>query len=323
MPNWSGLKKRWPVSVVKPHELAARIDPDHPNLTISRQAELLSLARRSYYYQPVVNEAEEARRKLHLDAIDEIYTERPYYGTRRMQYQLEKSYDICIGRDRIRHLMARLGLEAVYPKPNTSKPAPGHEVYPYLLRGVTAGYPNHIWGTDITYIRTAEGFVYLVVFMDWFSRYVIAWQLADSLEQSFVLEALDGALRLTDNCGLGMPDICNSDQGSHFTSEAYLGRLEAGGIQISMDGRGRCMDNIFTERLWRTVKYENVYLQAYQNIQEAQAGLAAYFQFYNHTRPHSSLDNQTPAAVYFGLGEENVSYQLRQATVPTALLTNA
>jgi putative transposase len=287
--------------VAKPHELSARIDPNHPNLTISCQAELLGLARRSYYYQPVVNEAEVARLKRHMDAIDEIYTERPFYGTRRLQYELERSYDIRIGRDRIRHLMAKLGLEAVYPKPDTSKPAPGHQTYPYLLRGMTASYPNHIWGTDITYIRTSEGFVYLVAFLDWYSRYVIAWQLSDSLENSFVLEALDSAFQLTMDCGMGMPDICNSDQGSHFTSEAYLEKLQVSGVQISMDGRGRCMDNIFTERLWRTVKYEDVFLQSYQNLQEAQAGLEQYFAFYNHTRPHSSLDNQTPAAVYFSL----------------------
>jgi putative transposase len=284
-----------------PHELAAVIEPNHPSLTISHQAELLGLSRRSYYYRPVVNEAEKARLKLHLNAIDEIYTERPYYGTRRMQYELEQSYDICIGRDRIRHLMAQLGLEAIYPKPNTSKPGvgTGHTVYPYLLRGVTASQPNHVWGTDITYIRTQEGFVYLVAFMDWHSRYVISWQLSDSLENSFVLQALQEALNFMADCGLGVPDICNSDQGSHFTATAYVELLEQAGIQISMDGRGRCLDNIFTERLWRTVKYENVFLQSYQNLDEAQAGLTAYLQFYNHERPHSSLDYRTPAAVYF------------------------
>jgi putative transposase len=293
----------WSTESLRPHELTQFIDPNHPNLTISRQAELLGLDRQAYYYQPAVNEAEEARLKLHLNAIDEIYTERPYYGTRRMQYQLEKSYDICIGRDRIRHLMAKLGLEAVYPKPNTSKPGigAGHVIYPYLLRGITASYPNHIWGTDITYIRTAEGFVYLVAFLDWHSRYVVSWALSDSLEQSFVTAAQREALQFASDCGLPMPDICNSDQGSHFTSQTYVGLLEQAGIQISMDGRGRCLDNIFTERLWRTVKYEEVFLQSYQNLDEAQAGLTKYFQFYNHARPHSSLDNQTPAAVYFDL----------------------
>lgn len=287
----------------RPRDLAALIDPDHSTLTIARQAELLGVSRQSYYYQPMVNEAEITRLKLHLDAVDDIYTKYPFYGTRRIQYELatNSKYDIHIGRERIRHLMAQLGLEAIYPKPNTSKSCPGHEIYPYLLRGITANYPNHIWGTDITYIRTAEGFVYLVAFMDWYSRYVVSWQLADSLENSFVLAALNEALCFMADCGLGIPDICNSDQGSHFTSQAYIALLEQAGIQVSMDGRGRCMDNIFTERLWRTVKYENVFLNSYQNIQEAQVGLTEYFAFYNHTRPHMSLDNKTPAAVYFGL----------------------
>jgi len=285
----------------RPRDLTALIDPNHESLTISRQAALLGLSRRSYYYQPVVNEAEQVRLKLQLDAIDEIYTAYPFYGSRRMQVELEQEYGICIGRDRIRHLMARLGLEAIYPKPNTSKPTPHNETYPYLLRGVTASRPNHIWGTDITYIRTSEGFVYLVAFMDWYSRYVVAWQLADSLQNSFVLAALCDGLCFIADCGLSPPDICNSDQGSHFTSEAYIGRLDKAGIQISMDGRGRCMDNIFTERLWRSVKYENVFLRSYQNIQEAQVGLSDYFAFYNHKRRHQALDYQTPAAVYFGL----------------------
>jgi putative transposase len=288
----------------RPHDLARSIDPNHVVLTISRQAELLGLARRSYYYQPVVNEAEQQRLKLHLNAIDEIYTAYPFYGTRRMQVELEQEYGICIGRERIRHLMAQLGLEAIYPKPNTSKPTPGHEIYPYLLKGLKITKPNQVWGTDITYIRTTEGFVYLVAFMDWYSRYVVSWQLSDSLENSFVLAALQEALNFMADCGLGIPavpTICNSDQGSHFTSVAYINLLEQAGVAISMDGRGRCLDNIFTERLWRSVKYENVFLQSYQNIQEAQAGLTDYFQFYNHKRKHQSLDYRTPASVYFGL----------------------
>jgi putative transposase len=293
-----------PATLLRPRDLVSLIDPHHPSLTISHQAKLLDLDRQAYYYQPVVNEAEEARLKLHLNAIDEIYTERPYYGTRRMLHELESRYGICIGRDRIRHLMQRLGLEAIYPKPNTSKPSPGHKIYPYLLRGVTAAYPNHILGTDITYIRTAEGFVYLVAFIDWYSRYVISWALSDSLENSFVLQALRGVLQFVDDCGLPIPDICNSDQGSHFTSEAYIGLLEQAGIQVSMDGRGRCLDNIFTERLWRTVKYENVFLSSYQNLQEAQAGLTEYFRFYNNNRKHQSLDYLTPTEVYFDVRNE-------------------
>jgi len=289
------------VSPLRPRKLTQFVNPKHPSLTITRQAALLGLDRQAYYYRPIVNEAELSRLKVHMDAVDEIYTARPYYGTRRMQYELEKAYGICIGRERIRHIMRCLGLEAIYPKPDTSKPCLGHEIYPYLLRNVTASYPNHIWGTDITYIRTHEGFVYLVAFIDWYSRYVLSWGLSDSLENSFVLLALHEALGFMADCGLGRPDVCNSDQGSHFTSEAYINKLEQVGVRISMDGRGRCLDNIFTERLWRSVKYENVFLQSYQNLQEAQAGLSEYFQFYNHTRPHQSLDNQTPAAVYFDL----------------------
>ncbi len=282
-------------SSLRPHDLANLVDPNHPQLTIARQAELLGLSRRSYYYRPVVNEAEEARLKVHINAIDEIYTKRPYYGTRRMQYQLERSYDICIGRDRIRHLMAMLGLEAIYPRgPNTSQASPNHAIYPYLLKGLAITSPNQVWGSDITYIRTATGFVYLVAFIDWHSRYVVAWRLSDSLEQSFCLETLDEALTTA------TPEISNTDQGSHFTSAAFLERLQTKEVRISMDGRGRCMDNIFTERLWRTVKYEDVFLKSYQNLQEAQAGLTEYFQFYNHERPHQSLDYRTPAAVYFG-----------------------
>jgi len=290
-----------PSPSLRPRDLTPLVNPNHPSLTIARQVALLGVSRRSYYYHPVNNEAEVTRLKLHLDAIDEIYTDYPFYGTRRLQVELEQEYGICIGRDRIRHLMAQLGLEAIYPKPNTSKPVPGHETYPYLLRSVIASYPNHIWGTDITYIRTSEGFVYLVAFIDWYSRYVVAWQLADSLENSFVLTALQEGLDFMADCGLGTPDICNSDQGSHFTSGAYIGLLQQAGIQISMDGRGRCMDNIFTERLWRTVKYENVFLSSYQGIDDAQAGQTEYFQFYNHKRKHQSLDYHTPANVYFGL----------------------
>jgi putative transposase len=284
-------------------DLALLIEPGHPDLPIARQAYLLGLNRQAYYYEPATSTVTQQLLKRDMDAVDAIYTDYPFYGSRRMRVELEDRYGIVLGRARIRTVMQQLGLEAVYPKPNTSKPGvgTGHQVYPYLLRNLTASYPNHIWGTDITYIRTAEGFVYLVAFMDWYSRYVVSWTLSDSLENSFVLEALREALCFTKDCGLAVPDITNSDQGSHFTSEAYVGLLEQAGVQISMDGRGRCLDNIFTERLWRTVKYENVFLSSYQNLEEAQAGLEAYFRFYNHQRKHQSLDYRTPASVYFDL----------------------
>ena len=286
---------------LRPRDLVTYINPNHTSFSITKQAELLGVDRQAYYYQPVVNEAAAARLKAELNAVDAIYTKRPYYGTRRILIELERGYNIHIGRERIRRLMDQLGLQAIYPKPDTSKAAPGHTVYPYLLKGITASHPNHVWGTDITYIRTAEGFVYLVAFIDWFSRYVIAWELHDSLHNGFVLSALHTALCFVDDCGMSLPDICNSDQGSHFTSEAYTGILEKAGVQISMDGRGRYLDNIFTERLWRTVKYEDVFLNSYQNLKAARAGLEHYFRFYYHERPHQAIDNQTPAQLYFGL----------------------
>ena len=293
----------WDSNGLRPREITKLIDINHPKLTISRQTELLGLARSSYYYQPIVNETTLAELKRQLNAIDEIYTKRPYYGNRRIQYELAVSYDIIVGRDRVRSLMSKLGLEAVYPKPNTSKPDLSHRIYPYLLKGIKASYSNHIWGTDITYVKTAEGFVYLVAFIDWYSRYVVSWELSDSLENSFVILALKQALMFLDDCGFNLPKICNSDQGSHFTSTAYLELLEEEGINISMDGKGRYLDNIFTERLWRTVKYEDIYLRSYQNLNEASIGLTKYFKFYNHQRPHSAIDNKTPAEVYFELSE--------------------
>ncbi len=293
----------WDSNGLKPSEITKLIDVNHPKLTISRQAELLGLARSSYYYQPTVNETALAELKRQLNAIDEIYTKRPYYGNRRIQYELAVSYDIIVGRDRVRTLMTKLGLEAIYPKPNTSKPDLSHRIYPYLLKSLKASYPNHIWGTDITYVKTAEGFVYLVAFIDWYSRYVVPWGLSDSLENSFVITTLKQALNFMADCGLGIPSICNSDQGSHFTSNDYTDLLNQSGVKISMDGKGRCLDNIFTERLWRTVKYEDIYLRSYQNLHEASIGLTEYFKFYNHQRPHSSIDNKTPAEVYFELSE--------------------
>lgn len=228
-----------------------------------------------------------------MDAIDEIFTELPFYGSRRIRLELRDVRDIDIGRERVQHLMRKLGIEAIYPKPNTSKPAPMNEIYPYLLRGLPVLRTNQIFGSDITYIRTAHGFVYLVAFIDWFSRYVVAWRLSDSMATGFCLEALDEALRV------GIPEISNTDQGSQFTSLDFTNKLTVNNVRISMDGRGRCMDNIFTERLWRTVKYENVYLKSYQDITEAQAGLTQYFKFYNERRRHQSLGYQTPASVYF------------------------
>ena len=197
-----------------------------------------------------------------------------------------------VNRKRVSRLMALMGIEAVYPKPRLSRPGEGHKIYPYLLRGVAVERVNQVWSTDITYIRMAEGFVYLVAIMDWFSRFVLSWSLSLTLEIDFCIEALNSALRR------GRPEIFNSDQGSHFTSEKFTRELEAKQVAISMDGRGRCMDNIFIERLWRSLKYEEVYLKDYQTVPEARAGIEKYFKFYNQERLHQSLDYRTPAGLY-------------------------
>ena len=285
--SWSGLKKKL---VASTRERLLLIDPDHPAISLVRQSELLHIARSSIYYQPLVNPLD----KPHMDAIDEIFTSRPFYGSRRIREDLRHDYGIDIGRERTQHLMRALGLVAIYPKPNLSKATPMNETYPYLLKGLPILRPNQVFGSDITYIRTACGNVYLVAFLDWFSRYVVAWRLSDTMKLDFCLEALDEAL------ALAVPEISNTDQGSHFTADAFTGRLKAAGARISMDGRGRCMDNIFTERLWRTVKYENVFLKSYRDLDEAQAGLTEYFKFYNEARRHQSLGYRTPASVYFG-----------------------
>jgi putative transposase len=216
---------------------------------------------------------------------------RPFYGSRRMMLWLhEQGY--VVGRHRVRRLMELMGLEAVYPKPKLSQPGEGHKIYPYLLNGVPITRVNQVWSTDITYIRMAEGFVYLVAVMDWFSRFVLSWALSLTMEVDFCLEALDRALRW------GRPEIFNSDQGSQFTCEKFTGVLTECGVAISMDGRGRCLDNIFIERLWRSLKYEEVYLRDYTRVPEARTGIGNWFRFYNHQRFHQSLDYRTPASVF-------------------------
>ncbi len=228
--------------------------------------------------------------------MDQIYTAYPFYGTRRLKTELEKNHQRIVSRSHIRQLTNTLGLETIYPKPrdHSSDPNGQHKKYPYLLNGLTIDRPNQVWGTDITYIKLNQGFCYLVALLDWFSRYVVAWELSPTLELDFVLSNLRQGLRVA------TPEMHNSDQGSHFTSPQYTGILDEHNVRISMDGRGRCLDNIFTERLWRTVKYENVYLKSYVDIHEAQTGLTEFFDFYNHRRFHTSLNNRTPANVYFG-----------------------
>jgi putative transposase len=225
--------------------------------------------------------------------LDEQYTRTPFYGVRRMTYWLgQQGYGVNV--KRVRRLLRQMGLEAIYPKPRLSQPGPGHRIYPYRLRGLKIDRPNQVWGSDITYVRLRQGFIYLVAILDWFSRYVLAWEVSVSLESAFCLAALEWALKT------GSPGIFNTDQGAQFTSEDFTKRLEESGITISMDGRGRAMDNVFVERLWRSVKYEEVYLHDYEQVGEAVRNLGNYFLFYNQERPHQALGYQTPAAIYFG-----------------------
>lgn len=226
-----------------------------------------------------------------MNLIDEQFTHTPFYGARRMREWL-RTQGHKVNKKRISRLMHLMGLEAIYPKPHLSRGNKQHKIYPYLLKGVKIKRPNHVWSTDITYIRLRQGFVYLVAILDWFSRYVLAWKVSPTMEVEFCLETLDRALEIN------RPDIFNSDQGSQFTSTEFTGRLLAEGIQISMDGRGRVFDNIFVERLWRSVKYEEVYIKSYDDVNACRDGLAAYFQFYNEERLHQALDYRTPLQVY-------------------------
>jgi putative transposase len=264
------------------------VEPGNPEISLRRQCALLGVNRSSLYYQ-AVGESEENLRLMRL--IDEEYTRRPFYGSRRLTLWL-RAQGYAVNRKRVARLMEVMGIEALYPKPRLSRPGEGHTIYPYLLEGVEVMRVNQVWSTDITYIRMAEGFLYLVAVMDWFSRFVLSWALSPTMEVGFCLEALQRAL------GRGRPEIFNSDQGSQFTADQFAGELEAHGIAVSMDGRGRCLDNIFIERLWRSLKYEEVYLKDYQWVPEARAGIGSWFRFYNYERPHQGLGYRTPAGLY-------------------------
>ena len=257
-------------------------------IAVQTQAQMLGLSRASLYYRPQPPCPE---RVALMHRIDEIYTARPFYGSRKITYQLQQEgRPVC--RETVRAYVRQMGLFAIAPQPGLSRPAPVQEICPYLLRGVSIERPDQVWGVDITYVRLRQGWLYLVAFLDWFSRYVVSWELSETLEMPFVMAALERAL------AGARPSIINSDQGSHFTSGLYTARLKAGDIRISMDGRGRCMDNIFTERLWRSVKHEEVYLNEYDTPRQARDGLGGYFVFYNRERPHQALDYRTPAQVY-------------------------
>ena len=267
------------------------IEPHHADLSIRRQCELIGLNRASYYYEP----ARETAENLHLmRLIDEEYMRHPFLGSRRMtDYLCRQGYRV--NRKRIQRLMRIMGIEALYPKPKLSKAHPEHKVYPYLLREVKITAPNQVWSSDITYVPMPDGLMYLVAVIDWYSRYVLAWQFSNTLDGYFCLDALEEAL------AQGRPHIFNTDQGVQFTAHRFTTRLEEAGISVSMDGRGRCLDNIFIERLWRSIKYEDIYLNGYEDVLALDGGVSTYLAYYNDERPHQSLGYKTPAEVHHGL----------------------
>lgn len=266
------------------------IEPDKAEIPLYMQCELLGLNRSTLYYVPKQASDEEISIK---HRIDEIYTEFPYYGSRRIQAQLQRE-QLAIGRDLVRRYMREMSICAIYPTKNLSKRNLQHKVYPYLLKGLEIKQPNNVWGIDITYIRLRKGWLYLVAIIDWYSRFVVSWELDQTLEMHFVLEDVNRALKNF------KPDIMNSDQGSHFTSTKYTRVLEGQGIQISMDGKGRAIDNVITERLFRSLKYEEVYINSYEMPRDARIGINGYFDKYNYRRLHQSLGYKTPAEIYFG-----------------------
>jgi putative transposase len=268
------------------------IEPAHVQISIARQCDLVGLARSTWYEEPAATESNE--NLLLMRWLDEQYTKTPFYGIRRMKVWLEREKHVVVNRKRVSRLLRLMGLEAIYPKPRLSQSAPEHTKYPYLLRNLRIDKPGQVWCSDITYIRLTAGFVYLVAVLDWFSRYIVSWELSNTLDESFCVSALERALRH------GRPEIFNTDQGSQFTGDAFTSTLKAAQVRISMDGVGRCLDNVFVERFWRTLKYEEVYLKDYTNVPVAMTGLSAFMPFYNDVRPHQSLGYLTPAEVHFG-----------------------
>jgi putative transposase len=267
------------------------IDHDRAEPSVRRQCELLRVCRSGLYYEPTPTSPEELAL---MRRIDELHLNQPFYGSRKLSYLLRQEGSDA-NRKRIQRLMRVMGLEAMVPKPKTSEPHPEHVKYPYLLRGLAISRVNQVWATDITYIPMKAGFVYLVAIMDWYSRRVLSWRLSNTLDSSFCVEALEEAV-----ARFGRPEIFNTDQGAQFTADAFTKPLRDRGIAISMDGKGRCLDNVFVERLWRSVKYEEVYLHAYDSVVEARAGIGRYLTFYNEQRPHQALGYQTPAAFHRG-----------------------
>ena len=288
------------------------VDREHRALSTVRQCTLLGISRSSVYYRPRGTSSKDL---AVMKRIDQQYLTTPFYGSRRMRVWLGRQ-GYPVNRKRVQRLMRTIGLQAIYRRPRTSKPAPGHKVYPYLLGGMEITRPNQVWAADITYIPMAKGFLYLVAIMDWYSRHVMAWRLSNTLDADFCIETLGEAL------GKGRPEIFNTDQGSQFTGEDFTGLLEQHEVSISMDGKGRYTDNIFVERLWRTVKYEEVYLKAYSNGRDARAGLEGYFHFYNTQRPHQALGYQTPAEVFSGDSVQSIEHPTEASWSPSGALVN-
>jgi putative transposase len=304
---------------MSPGERRALVDRDDPDLPVTAQCRLLKVARSTLYYQPAPMDPDDLAL---MRRMDELYTKWPFYGSRRMVAALRQDGWI-VNRKRVRRLMRVMGLEAIYQKPNTTKGHPDHKVYPYLLRGLSIDRPNQVWCADITYIPMAKGFVYLVAVMDWFSRRVLSWRLSITMEADFCVEALQEAIAWH-----GQPEIFNTDQGVQFTSAGFLDELESRGIRVSpvasllrMDGKGRFLDNIFIERLWRSLKYEEIFIKAYGSAIEARLGIGGWLSFYNEERPHQALGYRTPRAVFAGAACEHVdnpSASLRDApALPT------
>lgn len=282
------------------------IDPTHPKLSIQTQCGLIVLPRSTYYnnrnspeiMEEVLADPDEPLMQL----VDEIFTELPFYGSRKMVHEILTRTGWIVNRKKVRRIMRKLGLEAIVPWRDTSKPHPDHRKYPYLLRGVRICRVDQVWSTDITYIQTRNGYCYLAAVIDWYSRKVLAWRMSNTLDSSFCVDALEDAL----SC-FGAPEIFNTDQGSQFTSDAFTCVLKAHEIRISMDGRGRALDNVFVERLWRSLKYENVYIKGYETLKDAQAGISEYMKFFNRKRIHQNLGYKTPDHVYFQNHEERKS----------------
>ncbi len=269
--------------------MSGLVEPTHARISVRRQCELLGLNRSSYYYEPAKETAENLRL---MRLIDEQYTAQPVYGSRRMTVWLKKDKREEVNRKRVQRLMRLMGLEAIYPKPKLSAGSRDHRIYPYLLRNVPITRVDQVWSTDITYVPLPSGFMYLAAVIDWFSRCVLSWRLSNTLDGEFCVEMLEEAL------SRGRPEVFNTDQGVQFTASAWTSRLEKSEVQVSMDGKGRCLDNVFVERLWRTVKYEDVYIRGYEDVPGLSKGLTCFFPFYNEVRRHQALEYRTPAEVY-------------------------